>query len=69
MGILGVELNPATVQFVHEDVAFNGGIYERPDVHVVVGEGRGFLHRSCDRFDMIYLSLVFTQRPKHWATR
>ncbi len=59
--ITAVEVNPATVAFVREHGSFTGGIYDRPDVHVVVAEGRSFVRRTPDRYDMVYLSLVFTQ--------
>lgn len=59
--ITAVEINPATVAMVREHGTFNGRIYDRPNVHVIVAEGRSFVRRSREHFDLIYLSLVFTQ--------
>jgi hypothetical protein len=37
---------------------FSGGLYSKPQVHLLIEEGRQFLHRRSDRFDLIQLSLL-----------
>ena len=55
--VLGIEINPETVQLVGEEYAeFNGDIYHRPGVEVQVGEGRSTMRRLAKKFDHIQLS-------------
>ncbi|UCD57329.1 MAG: hypothetical protein JSV16_16235, partial [Candidatus Hydrogenedentota bacterium] len=55
----GVEVNPSVVEIVKEDFAeFSGHLYDRNDVDVVVDEGRSYIARSRDKFDIIQASLV-----------
>jgi hypothetical protein len=37
---------------------FSGGLYSKPQVQLLIEEGRHFLHRRSDRFDLIQLSLL-----------
>ena len=63
--VLGIELNPILV----EDLVrgryreFTGGIYDHPDVEIVIGDGRSVLARRDDRFDLIVANSVAT-----WAS-
>ncbi|RLE13022.1 hypothetical protein DRJ04_05090 [Candidatus Aerophobetes bacterium] len=60
--VIGVEVNPGIVRVMHKFSKFNGGIYEDYDnVQIVVDEGRRFMRASNDKFDLLYLSLVYTQ--------
>jgi hypothetical protein len=58
----GVEVNP----IIANDVMlghfrdFSGAIYDNPKVHVVVDDGRSFIRRSDERYDIIQASLVDT---------
>ena len=58
----GVEINPIIVNDVMRGKFrdYSGGIYERPDVHVAVEDGRSFVRRSSERYDIIQASLVDT---------
>jgi hypothetical protein len=58
----GVEINPIIVNDVMRGKFrdYSGGIYERPDVRVAVEDGRSFVRRSPDRYDIIQASLVDT---------
>lgn len=57
--IVGVELNPTVVRLVEEDYAsFAGGVYHLPQVRIEVEEGRHFVRRSREAFDVIQLSLL-----------
>lgn len=60
--ITAVEINPGSVKAVQEFSSFNGNIYDFSNVKVFVGDGRSFVRRSKERYDIIYLSLVFTQK-------
>jgi predicted membrane-bound spermidine synthase len=59
--ITAVEINPGTVRSVRHFGTFSGDIYDRPEVEVVVDEGRSFLRRSNEQYDLIYLSKTVTQ--------
>lgn len=63
--ITGLEINP----LVYDAVAlpepegfagFAGRLFERPDLHVCVGDGRNFVARSQDRYDIIQAALADT---------
>ncbi len=58
----GVEINPIIARDVMGDRfrEFSGGIYTHPKVHVVVDDGRSFVSRSPERYDVIQASLVDT---------
>ena len=59
--ITAVEVNPAMVKAARRFGDYNGHILERPEVQLVVGDARTFVERSADRYDLIYLNLVYTQ--------
>ncbi|MBC7899340.1 MAG: hypothetical protein H7070_04750 [Saprospiraceae bacterium] len=61
--ITAVEINP----IIAEDVmltepfkSFTGNIYEHPQVDLVVDEGRSFIRRSPDKFDILQATMVDT---------
>jgi spermidine synthase len=58
----GVEINPIIANEVMRERFrdFSGGIYTHPRVHVVVDDGRSFVRRTPDRYDVIQASLVDT---------
>ncbi len=60
--VWAVELNRLIVDEVMRGAyrEFTGGLYDRDDVTVVVDDGRGFLQRTQQRFDVIQLSMVDT---------
>lgn len=63
--ITAVELNPQFVELVQEYSDFNGGLYSSIDsVNVVVDEGRAFLKRSQEQYDIIMLSLPVTKSSR-----
>lgn len=59
--ITAVEVNPAAVRAVKRFDEYNGGLYRYRNVRVVVGEGRNYVRRTHERYDLIYLPLVVTQ--------
>lgn len=59
--ITAVEINPGSVKAVREFSSFNGNIYDYRNVKLFLGDGRSFVKRTQEKYDMIYLSLVFTQ--------
>lgn len=59
--ITAVEVNPAMVKATRRFAGYNGGIFDRPEVQVVVGDGRTFVERTAARYDLIYLNLVYSQ--------
>ncbi len=56
-----VEINPGAVRAVRHFGTYSGHIYDRPEVKVLVDEGRSFLRRSDDQYDLIYLAKTVTQ--------
>jgi len=58
--IEGVEINPSILNVMRRYRKFNGGVYERPNVHVSVGDGRSYVKRSRNQYDLIYLALTQT---------
>jgi spermidine synthase len=58
----GVEINPIIANDVMRGrfLAFSGGIYTHPRVSIAVDDGRSFVRRSPDRYDVIQASLVDT---------
>jgi hypothetical protein len=63
--ITAVEINDiiATTVMREKFADLSGGLYLRPDVHVYVEDGRAFVRRSTDRFQVIQATLVDT-----WAS-
>jgi SAM-dependent methyltransferase len=60
--VVGVEINDIIVDGVMRGAYrdYVGGLYDRPDVEIVVDDGRGVVRRSKERFDVIHLSMVDT---------
>jgi hypothetical protein len=61
--IVGVEINPGVVRAARSVIDFQGGLYDparHPEVVVHVAEGRHFLERDPDRYDVVQLSGVDT---------
>ena len=55
--VLGIEINPVTIELVDEDFAeINGDPYDQPGVEVRWGEGRASLRRLEETYDVIELS-------------
>lgn len=58
-----VELNPLMLEFVRHYGPAAGNIYNRPEVEVIQSEGRNFISRTDQKFDVIFLGFVDT-----WAS-
>ncbi len=56
----GAEVNASSVRMVERYHTINGGIYSRPGVRVTVEDGRSFVRRSRDEYDLIVCSLTQT---------
>ena len=58
----GVEINPIIARDVMLDRfrEFSGGVYAHPNVTVHIDDGRSFVRRSSDKYDVIQASLVDT---------
>ena len=58
----GVEINPIIANDVMRDRfrEFSGGIYTNPRVRIAVDDGRSFVRRTPERYDVIQASLVDT---------
>jgi len=62
--VTAVEVNPDTVDIVNRYSSYNGGIYNLENVEVVVDEGRNFLRRQQEKYDVIMLSLPVTKTSR-----
>ncbi len=58
--ISAVEVNAASIELVDAWRGYNGALYHRPEVTVIVDDGRSALRRSREKYDLIYLSQVVT---------
>jgi spermidine synthase len=60
--VTGVEINPIIADRIMRKKykKANGGLYFDPRVDIVVDEGRSFIRRSSEKYDMIQASLVDT---------
>jgi spermidine synthase len=61
--ITAVEINPIIALDVMSSEPFtkyNGGIYQHPKVQLEVDEGRSFIRRSSDRYDVLQATMVDT---------
>jgi hypothetical protein len=58
----GIEINPIIANEVMRDRfrEFSGGIYTHPRVRIAVDDGRSFVRRTPERYDVIQASLVDT---------
>jgi len=63
--VTGIEINPiiATTIMRGRYADYSQHLYERPDVHIYVNDGRSFLRSSRQRFDVVQMTLVDT-----WAS-
>jgi predicted membrane-bound spermidine synthase len=63
--ITAVEVNPDLVALMQAYGSFNGGLYNGfPGVQVVVNEGRSYLRRSSESYDLIFLSLPIVKTSR-----
>jgi predicted nicotinamide N-methyase len=59
--VTGVELNPVTVAALkHDFAAYNGNVFNRPDVTLLVDEGRNFVARHQKKYDLIEITGIDT---------
>ena len=56
----GAELNPSIPRLVRKYGEMNGHIYDIEGVNIRVDEGRSFVNRSEDEYDLIYMALTKT---------
>jgi len=61
--ITGIEINPDFVDIVKKYRNFNGGIYsDFPNVNILVQEGRHYIKKSDQQFDLIMMALPSTEQ-------
>ena len=63
--VTGIEINPiiATTIMRGRYADYSQRLYERPDVHIHVGDGRSFMRAATQRYDVVQMTLVDT-----WAS-
>lgn len=59
--ITAVEINSGSVEAARAYKEFNGNIYDLPGTKVYVQDGRSFITRDQNKYDIIFLSKVMTQ--------
>ncbi|ABP66049.1 Spermine synthase [Caldicellulosiruptor saccharolyticus DSM 8903] len=63
--ITGVEINTSSIDAVRHFKEFNGDIYNRPEVKIYGEDGRNFVRKSKEKYDVIFLSLVMTNASQN----
>ncbi len=58
--VTAVELNPLIVSATRRLGGATGWVYDRPEVKVFIGDGRSFIARSNEKYDLVDLRLVDT---------
>ncbi len=60
--ITGVEINPITATTIMRErfTGLSHGLYLRPEVHIAVEDGRSFIRRSPERYQVLQATLVDT---------
>lgn len=63
--VTGIEINPIIANDIMRGryADFSYHLYERPDVHIHVADGRSFIRNSKDQYDVVQMTLVDT-----WAS-
>ncbi len=63
--VTGIEINPIIANTIMRDryADFAQHLYERPEVHMHVGDGRSFIRNATDQYDVLQMTLVDT-----WAS-
>lgn len=59
--IEAVEINPAMVALTNDYAGYTGDVFHLPGVQVAVTDGRNYVERAEQRYDLIYLNLVYSQ--------
>lgn len=61
--ITGIEINPDFVDIVKKYRTFNGGIYtDFPNVQLLIQEGRHYIKKSQQKFDLVVMALPSTEQ-------
>jgi SAM-dependent methyltransferase len=63
--VTGIEINPIIVDDIMRGrwADYSYHLYDRPDVHIHVGDGRSWVRNARDKFDVVQMTLVDT-----WAS-
>jgi spermidine synthase len=63
--VIGIEINPLIASTIMREVYadYSYHLYQIPEVHIQVGDGRSWIRSSRDRFDVLQMTLVDT-----WAS-
>ncbi|MCM8758483.1 MAG: class I SAM-dependent methyltransferase [Candidatus Omnitrophica bacterium] len=56
--IIGVEVNPSIFSIMDRYAFFNGNLYKYPGVKVYLDDGRSFVKRTKEKYDLIFLALT-----------
>lgn len=59
--ITAVEINPGSVKATEHFKDFNGNIYGSDNITTYIDDGRSFISKDSNKYDVIFLSLVMTQ--------
>jgi SAM-dependent methyltransferase len=63
--VTAVEINPDMVALTRRYAGYNGGILDAPGVETHVADGRSFIERDPNQYDLIYMNLVYSQAARH----
>lgn len=67
--ITAVEINPTLVEMTRDYAQYNGAVLDLPGVQTIVTDGRNYIERSDQTYDLIYGNVVYSQAaaPGHSA--
>src|ERR1051325_4108992 len=62
--VTGIEINPIIATEIMRDryADFAYHLYQRPEVHMHIGDGRSFIRNAKENFDVVQMTLVDTTR-------
>lgn len=63
--ITGVEVNPSMFSIMERFAQFNGNLYQYPGVRVYLDDGRSFVKRTEEKYNVIYLALTQSATGQH----
>lgn len=59
--IVAVEVNPAMIEATRRFGDYNGRIFDQPGVRLHIGDARAFAEGDAEKFDLVYLNVVYSQ--------
>jgi len=67
--ITAVEINPTIIEMTRANADYNGNILDLPGVSTLIADGRNYIERTANTYDLIFANVVYSQAaaPGHSA--